>query len=45
MKSILMRGLPVAEVEFRVLSSVHPTNANIESEALSADYLKKYYLI
>ena len=40
-----MRGTPVAEVEFRVFSLVHPTNADMKSKAFSASYLEKYYLI
>ena len=34
-----MRGIPVAEVEFHVFSSVHPISAGMESEAFSEGYL------
>ena len=39
------RNSRIAKMEFRVFSSVHPTNADMESEAFLADYLEKYYLI
>ena len=44
MRSILMRGTLIAEVEFHVFSSIRPINANMEFETFSADYLEKYYL-
>jgi len=36
MRGILIRGTPVAEVEFYVFSSIRSTNADMESEAFWA---------